>query len=473
MSAFYTNTIILFFLLTGNSFALTLTGEGYGESEKEAKKQALASLSESIYVEVKSEFQSAKSSDGDNEAQQFVTTRSDLPILGVSFNVFPKQNEYFCNAILTADKSLRLYKKKLISLQSDIQSQYADIEENQPSPNRNPKRLRRHERLTKLLSMMDQFDKYNTVAMMLGDNLNIMPVVSKAKIKDLLLSIESLAPSLDTAASILSKQINKDRIYIYPATPTGSHEVTAFGRLLKDKLATKLNLEKNAENAEYIFKGKYEILKDSIHVTYHLLDGNEDTIATRIVNIAPSAYETLAYKPKTINFDQLLHQGYVVSNDFKVNLNTNIGRENLLFTEGEEVELFVKLNKAGYYYIVSYVKNDTEDYSYLLELSESNTKRRFIQFVNADDANRWISLGKFEVSAPYGVESLQVIASNRDLIDNLPNADFDTQTGLYIASKGNPEQVMIRTRGLKPKKKKGTIKVDSAETVLMMTTMHK
>lgn len=470
---FYTKILILFVALTSNSFALTLMGEGYGKSEEEAKKQALASLSETIYVEVKSEFQSKKTSEGDNSAKQFVTTRSDLPILGVSFNTFPKQHEFFSNAMLTTDKSLKLYKKKLLSLQQDINAHYAEILASSTEMNKNPQQHRRYKRLTKLLSMLDQFDKYNTVALMLGEDLNIQPVVSKGKVKDLLLSIESFVPTLDIAATILAKQINEKNVYIYPATPTGSHEVTPFGRLLKDKMAAKLSVENKIENAKYIFKGKYEILKDSIHVTYHLLDGQEDTIATRIVNVAPSAYESLAYKPKTINFDQLLHQGYVVSNDFKVNLNTNIGRENLLFTEGQEVELFVKINKAGYYYIVSYVKNDKEDYSYLLELSESNTNRRFVSFVNADDANRWMSLGKFEVSAPFGIESLQVIASNRDLIHNLPDVTFDNETGLYIASKGKAEEVMIRTRGLKPKKKKGTIKVESAETVLMMTTMKK
>ena len=108
MKTFYFNITILFFLLAGSSSALTLTGEGYGKSAEDAKKQALSSLSETIYVEVKTEFQSRKSNDGSNEANQFVSTRSDLPILGVSFNVFPKQNEYFCNATLTADKSLRL-----------------------------------------------------------------------------------------------------------------------------------------------------------------------------------------------------------------------------------------------------------------------------------------------------------------------------------------------------------------------------
>jgi len=352
-------------------------------------------------------------------------------------------------------------------LQKKIQKHYAEAEANSSGSNR------KYQLLTQLLAMLDQFEKYHTVAIMLGANIDVSSVVSKEKVKDLLLSIESLAPSLNIAAKILSKQIDKNKIYVYPATPSGSHEVTPFGRLLKDKMVAKLNSEKNSENADYILKGKYEILKDSIHVTYHLLDNDENTVATRIVNIASSAYQSISYKPKTINFDQLLHQGYVVSNNFKVNLNTNIGNENLLFTEGEEVELFVKLNKAGYYYIVVHVKNDTDNHSYLLELSEANTSRRFVNFVNADDANRWISLGEFEVSPPFGVESLQVIASNKDLMNYLPQVDFDSETGLYIASAGKPEQVILKTRGLKPKKKKGTIKIESAETVLMMTTMKK
>ena len=102
-------------------------------------------------------------------------------------------------------------------------------------------------------------------------------------------------------------------------------------------------------------------------------------MATRTVKLIPGAYKSYAYKPRTSEFDRLLHEGIIVSNDFKVSINTNRGNENLLFNEGEEVELFVKLNKAGYFYIVSHVHSKNKSpVSYILELSEQNNRCRLL-----------------------------------------------------------------------------------------------
>ena len=57
----------------------------------------------------------------------------------------------------------------------------------------------------------------------------------------------------------------------------------------------------------------------------------------------------------------------------------------------------------------------------MLELEEeARAPRRFVQFVNADGVNRWISLGEFEIYPPLGLEHLQVIASKEDLVWRLP-----------------------------------------------------
>ena len=95
--------------------------------------------------------------------------------------------------------------------------------------------------------------------------------------------------------------------------------------------------------------------------------------------------------------------------------------------------------------------------------------RKFIRYVNIDDVNKWISLGRFEIVAPFGVESLQLIASSKDLIDRLPSCGYDNETQLYVVSR-DPSKAVLNTRAIKKKISK---KVKSAEAVLLFTTMKK
>jgi hypothetical protein len=87
-------------------------------------------------------------------------------------------------------------------------------------------------------------------------------------------------------------------------------------------------------------------------------------------------------------------------------------------------------------------------------------------FINADDANHWISLGTFTVEEPFGVESLQIIASNKK-ITTLPKTKYDEDSGYYIISK-NINKTLMATRGLKKKKSK---KIEISEDVLSFTTV--
>jgi hypothetical protein len=160
-----------------------------------------------------------------------------------------------------------------------------------------------------------------------------------------------------------------------------------------------------------------------------------------------------------------------VSSDFHSQLTTNRGTENVLFDEKDEVELLVKLNRSGYFYVVGLVDKKSENYSYLLELANADTDRRFVRYVNADDVNKWLSIGKFEASAPFGVESLQLIATSDDPINRLPPHPFDKRTELYLTA-SSAQKGIAMTRSLKPKRTESD-KQYQGETVLMFTTMPK
>lgn len=68
-------------VITTPSYANELFGEGRGVSEDEAKKAALADLSSTIQVEVRSEFSSVQTTGQIHPyAERVIQTRSELPI---------------------------------------------------------------------------------------------------------------------------------------------------------------------------------------------------------------------------------------------------------------------------------------------------------------------------------------------------------------------------------------------------------
>lgn len=440
--------------------AKTLVGEGYGDTRQEARKNALAALSESLYVDIKADYESETASNGYNNATLKVHTSSDLPLLGVDYTVVDKKKDFYCTATLESSRVLPLYQSELQKLRVSINSLNA---KRKSASNASDK----YRVLNELLGNILQFEKLESVSMMLGGKIE-QSSTDAASIRSEILGIESISPTLDIAADVLTRNLPQGEYMVQAPLPAGSNQVTAFSRVMRDKVMDHIHSVSQRHEYTSFLKGRYEIQKQGIVVSYQAVDYKGETLASRVVKISPGAYQGLGYKPDSVNFEKLLNDGYVRSNDFRADLNTNQGSQSLLFQPGQTIELFARLNEPGYFYIVSH--NISTEQSYLLELNDASGKRAFIRYVNADDANRWLSLGQFEVSPPYGTENLQMIASSQDLINKLPVTALDESTGLYIIQAKNVEDAVIKTRGLTPVHKKS---VRSAETTLSFTTMAK
>lgn len=457
--------ILIFSLLAFPCFAnaITLRAEARAPSEQQARREALAALADSIFVNVKSEYESRTSGDGKSQQEMHISSSSDIPLIGVEVNAIATGRDVVCEARLDSNKSLSLYTKKLNELLLEIgtlDQRIAKAADNE-----------RYMLLTQAVTILEQYEKYRAVAQLLGSEKFSAPPRSLSDTEEQLRAFEKSTPSIELAAKLLAKALKVEALYISPAVPHGSHEVTPFGRVMRDRLAQIMPSVESPENAKNFFKGEYEILDNGIHLTYRLLDSSGNTLATRVATLAPSAYKNVQVKPSTVDFDRLLHEGIAVSSDFRAQITTNRGNEGVLFEEKDEVDLMVKLSRPGYFYVVGHVVKKGDNSSYLLELSHADSDRRFIRFVNADDVNKWLSIGRFDVTPPFGVESLQLIASSEDPINNLPNHPLDKNTELYVTA-GDAMQGIAKTRALKPKRTEAD-KQYQTETVLMFTTMAK
>jgi hypothetical protein len=453
--------IFLLLLLPFTANAATVQMEARAATEAQAKREALAALADSIFLTVKSE--TASVIEGSGKAQQSVSIHasSDIPLIGIELKCDALAQDFICLARLDSGKSLALYVSKLTELSLELIALDARLA-----------KTTGHDRyllLTQALTEIEQFEKYRAVAAMLGGSNFPTLVRNRADTEAQLRELESAVPSLELAAKLLSKNLHAEALFIQPAMPHASNEVTEFGRLLRDRLAQNLPTVASPDLAQTFFKGDYEVLANQLHVIYRLVDANGNTLETRVATLAPAAYKNIAVKPTTQSFDQLLHDGVALNNDFRAQLTTNRGAENILFNDKDEVELLVKLNRPGYFYVVGHVSKKRENYSYLLELATATSDRRFVRYVNADDVNKWLSIGKFEASAPFGVESLQLIASSDDAINRLPSHEMDKKTELNLIAR-NAEKGIAKTRALKPKRSQSDTQYQT-EAVLMFTTL--
>ena len=445
-------------LVSPPSNATDYTAQAYGNTPEQARHRALSALSENLQVAVKSHFYVVSTSKGENTATQTIDTHSELPLLGVKQTVIEKNGEFYCLAYLNKKDALSLYSAELVQLHDRILQLNSQI--NQLSDGR-----QKYPLLLTLLTYINQYEKFHTVARLLGDaTLSSVPV-SETAVRSKIMAMENDAPSLDIAAQVLTRDLPEHQYYVLPPLPQGSQQATMLSRLLRDRIRSHIKSTEKFKQG-YFLKGSYEIGADAITVSCRAVNSKGETLATRLVKLAPEAYNKIDYKPKSINFSQLLHNDYVIDSSFQAQLTTNAGSEDLLFTSGQNVELFVKLSHAGYFYIVSH--NLVEGVSYLLELDDVPGKRAFLRYVSADEANHWLSLSEFEVSPPFGTENLQLIASNKDLINHLPAYTYNAETGLYEIRAASRSEAVSTTRALKPSKKK-TVK--SAEATLTLTTM--
>lgn len=463
-------SIILFILLICHpAIAQRLSGSGFGETKEAAKKEALSDLSQTIRVEVKSEFSSITSQKNqtvDELKTKAIHLKSELPILGVEFDELISKKGYLVEAVLHFS-NVRLYESELRKIKGLIRKNVSNY--NQSTTHAGKVAL-----LATILTDIDQYYKYRIVAQLMHSRKIPEITVTAAEIKNRLKKLEKKADTISFGAKLLARDIQEKRIFVYPPTTTNSSEITQFGSAVKDHLSKYLNTVSTPVAASYFLSGDYQILNNGIELTCRLLDPKGNTLKTAMTYFLPSAYKDYQIKPTTLDFEKLLTSGYIVSGDFKVDIKTEKGRRDLLYRGGDIMRLFVKMNKPGYFYFVIHnLKN--EKYSYIVNFTEEQSNRKFVYHINGDYVNKWIELGKFSVVPPFGVETLQLFASTNDIIEGVPPCFHDTTTGLYklgskkqgkIQSAESPSTVMTATRGLIMKQKAST-----AEASLVFTSM--
>ena len=207
MKTFKLKSIILICVIFFTSqISADISGVGFAQTNKEAKKEALADLSQVIKSEVRSNFEST-TSDKSQNSKSNIKISSNLPILGADFNLIDRALEVEARVGLSPAKVNALYSKKLNNLKAEINSIKKEIQKSDSS-------LLKLQLYTDAYSLLKEYDRYESVAVILGARLPVRPSLTKAKIKLELSKLDSKLDSLEMASTVLAKSFKSSYLDI-------------------------------------------------------------------------------------------------------------------------------------------------------------------------------------------------------------------------------------------------------------------
>jgi hypothetical protein len=441
----------------------TIVGNGYGNTVDQSRRDALNNLAGSIQVDVVKEVNTCTNQQGDCGSVVKVNTRSELPILGVQYQRLANaQGMIHFQAWIDSQYSLPIYVRELDQLSAKIKKQSQLLQQNLNAS-------QRYRLISDLVAYSKQYDKKRLVANILGGyRQQARPDVDINALSAELKQLEHKASSLAFAAEVLVKHMAEKNIYLHPPRPKNIQEVTPFASAIKEHMSPFLDTVSLSEKAEYNMEGEYEILNNGdIYLSYRLVDLNYKVINSHSVIVEKTAHQAFRSKPSSVSFETLLHNNVAINNEFRAELKTIHGANTLYYQQGDMLKLLVRLNQAGYYYIVGHVVREGEQFSYLLNLNNGYGNDMFIRYIAQDQANKYIEIAEFEVNPPYGAEHLQLIASNKEFT-RLPAYSFmyraEDSVGYYAlkGSQGNASAGVEMTRALRLKQNKNEVLTSEA-----------
>lgn len=252
--------------------------------------------------------------------------------------------------------------------------------------------------------------------------------------------------------------------FTFEDTPMGSKFSRRFKASIDQKLSSEgfsvvQNIEGNP-NA-LVLNGTYWENADKLKiVTILRTQGVSKAVASAECYLPKATLQQIgiAYKPE--NYTQALvdqkifSENEIIGGNLNIDLWTNKGKERLIYTEGEELKLFVRANKEAYIRIVYYLADGSK------VLMVDN------YYINRDMVNKTVELPfSFECAEPFGTETMQMNAQ----VDPFEPLQTEEQYGYEFITEGT-HAIQVKSRGFKKVKSTKTEDI-KAERRLVFTTM--
>ncbi len=380
-------------LISFNVYSADLQGIGYGVTMEEAKQEALSDLSSSIKVQVFSKHEQTTYKNNNkiqSDYTRLIKLSTNVPLISPSIYYAKENGKYKATAVI--DKPL-LYKDKLADIAGKIDAVTKDV------TIAGDKALN-YRLLKSVQSLYDEYDSYKSVADVIGIVDYVSPRISSAEALKIILEMQETPPSLEVAAEVLTKDMNEKNIYVAPVMYAGKENITEFGAFFKDMLSTKVNSVEVEEDGKNTLRCTYSQSSSDIIMVCSLITGVSKVLKSSVVKI-PKELVTMEAVPK-VETSSILNSYTPPKTDYKIWLKISTDGDATFLRENEPFTLLVKANKAGYIYFMT-VNNALDGEANILLLDWNN---QFIKYIDESHVNKWVSLGKYRVKAPFGSESL-------------------------------------------------------------------
>jgi hypothetical protein len=408
-------TLLILLVFSFSSFAESLSADGVGCLETVSRYNSKLELSRQIASD-------SKYISHTRHISQFTDNFLSVPLYMVSHNTEPYGIDFKDTATIS-ELAAGAYNKKIDEIVKSINKNY-DLALKQDG------RGNKYKYLMRVLAEYDNLQKHKGVLAFLGKGYKKAPNFTFNQLQaDINASLKTY-DKLTLLKDDLNQEITRKNIYLYYPVYKGSDIVTGFGRYIHEGLSEVTTVTKQQADADYYMATEYELYGESVLINITIFNRLGESVSKHMKLLSAKVVKERLIKPALFSTEQYLKRNKQ-SGVFSARLNTTNGKRGMLYKNGDAVEMFVKLSKPGYFILVGNVSKAGRTYSYMVDFDNSTGDRKFIQKVDGDKVNRWLSLGEFDVFPPFGFEAFQLFAAESDLAGKLPKTYIDKETELY------------------------------------------
>ena len=479
---------------------------GFGTSPSKEKDAALiaqdnarAQLSQSIIVNIRSEVIDKLEATGNKTSQYFSTvtqSSTTLQIAGVKTETYTKGKNTYAFAYVSKKELSRYYKQRRNDLILQVQklSSAAEADEKAGRIDDAAKRY------AGLFPLLEQLREATTILLVAQSGSEAESLLNEDRTiagkEELAIKIDRLLArsisSVDDAARAVAYQIAQQitgvgKTMITPLTYQDSKMTSSFARYFRDALESQMQkfavwdvarqtrefIPKSsqitrdlavASGAQAIFEGNYWEQGDKIKIIGRLREVesgqimasaealfDKNLLNSRGLSSKPENYQKALVDQKAFAEEE------IISGDIQLDVWTNKGNENLLFSEGEILKIYVRVNRAAHLRVIY----NMADGSRVLLVND--------YYLDESKVNQVVEIpGEFECAEPFGAETMLAFARTQEF----PKIPTVVQDGYEFLVDTNAKTVGPTARGFK-KKDAATQPLQMTESRLTITTMAK
>jgi hypothetical protein len=450
--------------------------EGKQNALESAKQLATADLARQISVQIESSVVDVtKEINGqiENDLTSQIRATSDIRLEGVRFETYRKRKKVWVLAVLERlPAAIARRKQRDQALRSTkLCLSEAEKEERAGRPNRALDVYRgcrtpldtalEHEAVAAALSRTG----------LLADEASELLVQHAARINSRVRAIpHEDARSIRSAADGLATQLSRagigrgQQLTVAPFLYQSRDVSSPFGREIAIALESAIGRSNpsgsDPRSRSVVVRGTYHEVADRLQIRATAKEaGSGRLLASAEIDLTRQGIpKSLAVRPP--NFDAYadtadkLSGGEVVSGDLRIELRTNKGIRGLVFDEGEELQIYVRVNHPAWVRLI-YVLTNGEH----VPIEEA-------WYIDSSKVNQLVEYpAAFEIVAPFGVEMIHGMAHTEKPGMLMTHRTRIEGQDYQVISEGADQ--VVRQRGIARKQKKQV-----AEQMVQLTTMR-